>query len=285
MAKKSNEPIYDPLARLLAVRDQRRARAAVAAEPARPSPDQAPVVVHFERGGAAPVAARASLIIDHAGVTRRYPLVELSLQGGMFSATGQSSDGLEFGARHDVTIVDESDVKRQVDLVGRVVRCVDDTFALEWAHADGSRERLAQFVETLQRVAPDEAARQAELAAIDERLAAAASDAHPHARSARVVVSATLLIDHAGKSEELVLINVSRTGGLCASAGAALSRLRVGTLIMLSVARNDHPEVSVPVLARVVRHEGHATAIDWSEDHAAEYELARLLDQLVSERT
>jgi hypothetical protein len=285
MARKENEPIFDPLARLLAVRDQRRAHASSADEPARPALDQTPGA-SVEYHAASRRGVHASVIFDQQGTTLRCPLVELSLQGAMFSTGGQPTHGIEFGTRHVVTLVDESDVKVQVDVVARVMRCVGETFALEWAHAEGSRERLAAFLETLLRnKPPDDDARQAELAAIEGRLEAAAMEnTHPQSRAARVVVSVNLLIEHGGKSEELVLLNVSRTGGLAASAGAALSRLRAGTLVMLSLARSDHPEISVPVLARVIRHDGHATAIDWSEDRAAEYEIARLLDQLVSQR-
>ena len=65
-------------------------------------------------------------------------------------------------------------------------------------------------------------------------------------------------------------------------ASVALLAGCAGTL----VARGDRSDYSttVDLLARVVRHDGHATGLDWTADHASEQAVARFLDELVRDQ-
>jgi hypothetical protein len=230
----------------------------------------------------------ASLILDRGGSVAVYVVVDLSATGALFSVGSASTEGLDLWSRHAATIVADEDAKLQVELEGRIARCVGDTFALDWSGDEKAQDRVARLLDLLSRPrAPSEEERQrAEIDEIDQRLESLVGNPHPHApeeprAKARLIVSATMLIEHDGRAEELVLINVSRTGGLIASAGAILSRLRIGTLLLMTLKRSDAPAIGVDVVARVVRHDGHATGVDWSEDAAAEYGIALFLDEVL----
>ncbi len=306
MSSEGDEGSRDPLERVLAVRNQRRAQAAAEEAAAAARSKSAAEMLAARKAQRAPRAVvdaespdhrprsrfevPASVIVEWGDAIVLCRLMEVSLTGAQLSTGGVMLDGLELGSQLTITMVANHDAKLQVDVVGRVVRSLGDIFALNWSDDEETRAELARFLDALSTPSlPSEAeSRRAELAAIDDRLEGREAGEHPTQASsprakARLVVSASLLIDHGGRSEELVLLNVSRTGGLAASAGAVLSTLRVGTLVLLTLARSDDPAVTVELLARVVRHEGHATAVDWSEDQAAEYALARFLDQLVQE--
>ncbi len=131
--------------------------------------------------------------------------------------------------------------------------------------------------------------RQTEIAEIELRLEALASvaglDAEAPAvssaprRKARVELSASVLVDHGGSADVLPLVNVSLTGALILAQGTVLGRLRIGSLLLLGLVAGDGAH-RVDLLARIVRREGDATAVDWSQDQAAAYDVAQLLDAL-----
>jgi hypothetical protein len=257
-------------------------------ERARSLRDREGAVVHSDGRAKPRFDVPASIIFEHGEAVVLCPLVDLSLTGALCSMGGAKLEGLELGSQHRVTLVVDDDAKLQVELVGRVVRCVADTFALDWSQHAEAQAGVARLLDSLSapREPSEEEQRRREIDEIDERLdrlvGSAASERPGLARAKpRVIVTASMLLDHDGRIEELVLLNVSRTGGLIASAGSVIARTRVGALVLMTLVTSQDPTHKVDLLARVVRHEAHTTAVDWSEDRAAEHGIARFIAALV----
>ncbi len=102
-------------------------------------------------------------------------------------------------------------------------------------------------------------------------------------RKARLVVSASALIDHFGTLVTLPLINVSLTGALISTQGTDLPSMRVGQMLLITLFATEDASRQVDLCARVVRRTEHDAAVDWSDDFAATHGVARLLEDLTGQ--
>jgi hypothetical protein len=236
----------------------------------------------------------ATALVDHEGRTLPLPLIDCSLTGALLATQGRDASQMRVGSRLALTVVANHDAAQQVDLISRVVRLDEARIAVDWSSDEGSAYRVGRLLDALSAAMDDlpvAEQRERELAEIDRRLdqlgaveqsgpaPAALPPAQP--RKARLQLSASVLVDHSGKAELLPLLNVSRTGGLILTQDSVLGRLRVGSLLLLSLISDDESR-RVDLMAWVVRHDVDSTAVDWSEDHLAAYDIAILLDELAA---
>lgn len=281
--------------------DQRLEARAAAERPAASPP---PTIVGPPRRKSR-LKVSATVLVEHHGELLALPVLNASLTGGLFSTEGRDFGSLRIGGMLILTLVSNEDTKQQVDLVARVVRVDAAAVAVDWsqleeqaAHAiarllhdtsGSSEERTAR--REAERLEIEEIAQHLELreagAQSTRGLSAPEPPPAPTRRRPRLRLAASVLVDHDGTQVELGLLNVSLTGGLVRTHGTSLSRQRVGALLLLTLTVASSDEASgvaeyapVDLMARVVRHEGDLTAVDWSQDQAAELGVARLLDAL-----
>jgi hypothetical protein len=237
----------------------------------------------------------ASVVLNHGAELIALPLVDVSLTGALISAQGRVLDQLPVGTELPLTLFANENADQQVDVVARVVRHREDTLAVDWSQNQSAAYAIGCFLDALSEGfegRPPVEVQELKMEEIDQSLQTLAETIAPppppapskSRRKARLQLSASVLIDHSGVALTLPIRNISLTGALVETQGSLVGRLRIGSMLLLAVVANDDETKRTDLLARVVRHEPDATAIDWSQDKAAAYDLACLLESLAEAR-